>query len=416
MEPREVRAWLRDHPPDLDWLGKPGWHQIRWRDLRGAWHTARRPVRSGRELVSLLDRAPPADVFVGTAAWLDPARLPRLGDARAPRPILLDHLVAFDLDERPCCLARLERARRAAVRLCDWIERATALELEHVAFSGAKGFHVVARDPDRAPFREPNLRAREAKVRAARQRLLDAALAAGHPVDPVVTADTRRVLRLPGTLHGATGWPCSVVPLEALDQPIALLLATLPKPAWATPFPRWRPPPRPQRRAPIAAAERALELQASTRVPGTRDRHALLWWAPRAWGCRQRARRHVLQALEALRLGPALLWERDGQLLVLVPRAIPQRALAAGAQAAGLGQLAASLDARGEAWLAVAPRASAGALGPGLRPAGVVEGSRCAHPWSRAHLDLAQRLGQPLAGGADAAGTAAPRLRLAELR
>ena len=57
----------------------------------------------------------PTDVYVSTSSWLDPINLPRIKDTKRPSPILLDHLVVFDIDIRPFCLTRLEEARKATL-------------------------------------------------------------------------------------------------------------------------------------------------------------------------------------------------------------------------------------------------------------------------------------------------------------
>lgn len=423
--PAELADWSRAHPPDLGWLERPARHQFRWRDAAGRWHTAAGRVSSPARLVRALARHPARDAYVGTASWLDPVRLPRLRDVASSAPVLLDHLVVFDLDAAPWSLRRLDAARESARRLLAWMGRETDLRLAHVTYSGAKGFHVVARDPDRGPFQEPDPRRRESLVRTARQALLRRALGAGHPVDPTVTADTRRVIRLPGTLHGATGWACSILPADALERPVAEWLPTLPRHPRARMPPRWslrlrvprlRLPGRPAR----AATPARLEMQASTHVPGTRDRSALLAWLPSAWSASEGAARRVARALDEARLGPGLLWRQGDRLLLLVPRAIPRARLARVAPLFGLQALPATLDMRGHAWATVAPsRWEDGVQDEVLEPFGVLHGVSCRHPWSRAHLDLARRLGQPVTPpeeGSLTAGSERARLRLAEMR
>lgn len=413
LPPGASLAWLRAHPPSLGWLDRPGWHAFRWRDEGGRWRTARRRVPDARRLVEELARHPPRDVYVGTASWLEPVGLPRLRDPG--RPALLDHLVVFDIDRAPFSLASLERARRDAQRLVAWLARETALDLAHVAFSGAKGFHVVLRDPDRAPFALADPKAREAAVRASRAALLARVRAAGHEVDPTVTADTRRILRLPGTLHGATGWACAPVPPGAIERPVAEWIEEMPRHERALALPADAPAPSPRPATPRAAAAHAggLELQASSHVAGTRERGAILAWT---------SARLPLAALDArLRaagLGPALTWRQGERRLVLVPRALPVPALARAAKALRLGGFGAALAARGHAWVAVAPRsAPEGAMDAAIVPEASLAGAACAHPWSRPHLDLARRLGAaPEAHEGEACGSERASMRLAQIR
>ena len=98
----------------------------------------------------------PTDVYVSTSSWLDPVNLPRLNDSKRPVPILIDHMVVFDIDMRPFSTSRLESARKEALNLREWICQNSDLEIRHVSFSGSKGFHIVATDPDRSLFEEPD--------------------------------------------------------------------------------------------------------------------------------------------------------------------------------------------------------------------------------------------------------------------
>ena len=150
-------------------------------------------------------------------------------------------MVIFDIDMRPFCRSRLERARKAAQSLRDWLLENTELRIQHVSFSGSKGFHLVAHDPDRSAFAEPDPAKREEAVREQRKTLLDSAIEAGHPVDPVVTADTRRIIRLPGTVHGLTGWECTILDEGWLERPVAEWAGSIPRHPMAARLPA-RPP------------------------------------------------------------------------------------------------------------------------------------------------------------------------------
>ena len=114
-KPRWTESSLSEHydspnPICLDWLEKPSRHQFRWRTLSGPWVTARRRIASKNHLVKEFQGSMPTDVYVSTSSWLDPVNLPRLRDKRRPSPILLDHLVVFDIDMRPFCKRKLEAA------------------------------------------------------------------------------------------------------------------------------------------------------------------------------------------------------------------------------------------------------------------------------------------------------------------
>ena len=85
-------------------------------------------------------------------------------------------------------------------------------------FSGSKGFHLFYLDLERDKFAIEDPKEREEAVRASRKQLLTRVLEEGFNVDNRVTADTRRIIRLPGSIHGTTGYQCTVLGLEQLKN------------------------------------------------------------------------------------------------------------------------------------------------------------------------------------------------------
>ena len=225
----ELSTYYFDREIDLSWLNKSSRHQFRWKSLKGPWVTSDRRISSSKKLIQLFSNSIPTDVYVSTSSWLNPVNLPRIKDTKKPSPILLDHLVVFDIDIRPFCLIRLEEARKATLNLRNWLIENTDIKIRHITFSGSKGFHIIAEDPNRVPFSEPDPVLREEKVKSQRKQLLNQVIEAGHPVDKVVTADTRRVIRLPGTIHGKTGWICTILNNEWIESPVNEWINEIPK-------------------------------------------------------------------------------------------------------------------------------------------------------------------------------------------
>ena len=48
-------------------------------------------------------------MYVGTSAWLTPIDLPKRSDTDAPHPVLIDHMVVFDIDFTPFSYRRLNK-------------------------------------------------------------------------------------------------------------------------------------------------------------------------------------------------------------------------------------------------------------------------------------------------------------------
>lgn len=414
---------------DLSWLDKPTMHQFRWRTLKGPWVTSRKRISSGKSLVKSFDSLP-TDVYVSTSSWLDPVNLPRLNDSKRPSPILIDHMVVFDIDMRPFCRSRLEIARKETLRLREWVIENTDLKIRHVSFSGSKGFHIVAIDPDRSPFEEPDPVKREQVVRENRKALLGRVIEAGHDVDPVVTADTRRIIRLPGTLHGSTGWVCSVLEEGMLERPVGEWISDISKHENASSMPR-RPPiqiPRFKSRKKTAArsspvistSQEFVSLEVSSHVPGTKDRSALVAWLPVRWGGASESIERAQREFDSIDLGPVAYLHDGARVLAIIPRAIPRDFLLSRIGRIGIRGLENDLRRFEHSWVRISGRMAEGDWEAEMEPITVLgydSSERCMHPWSAPHLDLCKRLGLPIRYGAgDISGKPKASIRVAVRR
>ena len=106
----DLSSYYSSNEVDLSWLKKSSQHQFRWKTIKGPWVTSDRRISSSKKLFELFSNSMPTDVYVSTSSWLNPVNLPRIKEIKKPSPILLDHLVVFDIDIRPFCLLRLEEA------------------------------------------------------------------------------------------------------------------------------------------------------------------------------------------------------------------------------------------------------------------------------------------------------------------
>ncbi len=414
---------------DLSWLDKPTRHQFRWKTLKGPWVTSRKRISSGESLVKSFDSMP-TDVYVSTSSWLDPVNLPKLKDSKRPPPILIDHMVVFDIDMRPFCRSRLELARKEALSLSEWITENTDLRIRHVSFSGSKGFHIVAIDPDRSPFEEPDPVKREQVVRENRKALLGRVIEAGHDVDPVVTADTRRIIRVPGTLHGSTGWACSILGEGLLERPVREWISDIPKHEMASSMPR-RPPikiPRFKHRKKTAVRTRTVmagshefvSLEVSSHVPGTKDRSALVAWLPIRWGNASDSIDRAQMEFDSIDLGPVAYMHDGERVLAIIPRAIPRDFLLSRIGRMGIRRLENDLRRFEHSWVRISGRMVEGDWEAEMEPITVLgydSSERCMHPWSAPHLDLCKSLGLPIRHGAgDISGKPKASIRVAVRR
>ena len=129
--------------------------------------------------------------------------------------IFLSSDIVFDIDRSPFSAANLELARQDTLRLLAFCDD-NQLAVKYIAFSGSKGFHVICADPRR--YDDPSPLVREDMAKAARREIIARVLAEGIAIDTKITADTRRIIRVPGTINSKTGYVCTVLSRDQLSQ------------------------------------------------------------------------------------------------------------------------------------------------------------------------------------------------------
>ncbi len=156
-----------------------------------------------------------AACLLASALGLPSALFLALSEFRGKRPgyriahnILLGQELYFDIDAP----GDLPAAKEDAAALLSFLRREGLRDLALV-YSGNKGFHVHAYDfePRFLPRLPEDPRKREAAAQAARADLVNRIVRAGIGIDVEITMDTRRILRLPGTVHGTTFNICEFV-------------------------------------------------------------------------------------------------------------------------------------------------------------------------------------------------------------
>lgn len=197
---------------------------MRRRDGRLSFVKVKDRVRDPTRLLSELARRRPHHVYFTTSTWLDPLRLGPRDFSRAGRPgyqvahnVFLDQGLFFDIDVE----GDLATAAHHLVVLRDLLRSQWGFRHFRAVFSGSKGFHLYVDDftirdfVDEVPA-APG--AREDLHPVVKARFTDAALEAGIAVDAAVTLDPRRILRVPGTVHGRTLTLCEVVEVGRVES------------------------------------------------------------------------------------------------------------------------------------------------------------------------------------------------------
>jgi hypothetical protein len=254
------------------------------------------------------------DVYYSTSTYLDPtsvaSRPKKSTDYWGPGNVVLGHDVAFDLDRRPLSIFNLERARKDAVRLLDLLSDQN-YPLKYVAFSGSKGFHLVFDDIDRTI--EPDLHRREASIIQRRKALVDDIVMKGIKIDTTVTADTRRIIRLPGTINSKTGYCCQYLTVDQLRSPVVDWIDGISSLEDHVKIPRFKLKPLPKlkiKRLPKVIdkdIDHGYTTFITSSVLGTKGRHAVLLSLPK--GPQERVVRTLRQVQEEYDLTDLYLFE-----------------------------------------------------------------------------------------------------------
>ena len=400
MEDFDFHQYYQNHEVDISWLAKSSQHEFRWRCTNGRWKKANRRVSSIETFRKAIFQDNPADIYFSTSSWLNPIDLPRLSDETRPHPILLNHLVVFDIDFSPLSLDNLEQARITTLKLYNWIEKNYDYEFISISFSGSKGFHLFYNDLDRTLFSIENAKDRENAVKQERSKLLQQVLLAGFKVDPRITADTRRIIRLPGSIHGKTGLLCHRIGLNRLETNIE---------SWINKVPSYYTDleiPKTVKAQNKKAVEKGVKeekeqidqhtymMEVSNHLPDTKDRSALIFWTPYSWGTGDKCFERLNTLIEMENLDYCVIFSDGERILFICPESITRAKVVKILTHIGLDKLASTLEQREHYWVRIS-----GIMGDdGIwqnepKFISIISNNNSKSIYSKAHLTLLTKLG-----------------------
>ena len=361
MEDFDFHQHYQNHEVDISWLSKPSQHEFRWRNSDGRWRKSKRRVSSIATFRKALFQDNPADIYFSTSSWLNPIDLPRLSDENKPHPILLNHMIVFDIDFSPLSLENLELARITTVELHKWIEENYDYELISISFSGSKGFHLFYNDLDRSLFSIENAKEREVAIKDERKKLLQEVLLAGFKVDPRITADTRRIIRLPGSIHGKTGLLCHRINIEKLEKNIESWINEVPSYFSDLEIPRTAIS-QDKEKKPVKAyvkdekeqvEQYTYMMEVSNHLPGTKDRSALIFWTPHSWGTGSECFERLNTLIEMENLGYCVIFSDGERILFICPESITRAKVVKILNYLGMEKLSENLKQRDHYWVRI---------------------------------------------------------------
>ena len=400
MEDFDFHQYYQNHEVDISWLTKPSQHEFRWRCSNGRWRKSNRRVSSIETFRKAIFQDNPADIYFSTSSWLNPIDLPRLSDETRPHPILLNHLIVFDIDFSPLSCENLEKARETTLNLHNWIEENYDYELLSISFSGSKGFHLFYNDLDRTLFSIEDAKKRENAVKEERNKLLQEVLLAGFKVDPRITADTRRIIRLPGSIHGKTGLLCHRIGLEVLETNVESWINKVPSYYTDLEIPKTA---KVQNKKEVKkyvqdekkeTTEFSYMMEVSNHLPGTKDRSALIFWTPYSWGTGAECFERLNTLIEMENLGYCAIFSDGERILFICPESITRAKVVKILNDLGMGKLSENLKQREHYWV----RISGIMRDDGLwynepKFISIIKNNNSKSTYSKSHLTLLTKLG-----------------------
>ena len=403
MEDFDFNQYYQNHEVDLSWLTKPSQHGFRWRCSNGSWRKSKRRVSSVDSFRKAIAKDNPSDIYFSTSSWLEPIDLPNLNDETKPHPILLNHLIVFDIDFAPLSLDNLEQARLTTLNLRKWIQKNYDYELMSISFSGSKGFHLFYNDPDRSLFSLENAKEREFAVKQERMKLLEQVLLAGFKVDPRITADTRRIIRLPGSIHGKTGLLCHRINAEKLETNIESWIndvpsffgnIDIPKVAIGKPKKVNQDSKKVTKKIQENIVEQTYMIEVSNHLPSTKDRTSLIFWTPYLWGIEEECLERLEDLVRSENLADSYIFSDGQRILFICPEAFTRAKIVKLLDKIGMEKLSKTLATRKHYWVRISGIMNEdGKWYNEPRFVSMIKGNNSKQNYSKAHLTLLSKLG-----------------------
>ena len=421
MKDFDFNQYYQNHEVDFTWLEKPSQHEFRWRCADGSWRKSKRRVSSIETFRKSISQDNPSDIYFSTSSWLNPVDLPNLNDETKPHPILLNHMIVFDIDFAPLSLENLEQARTTTLKLQNWIEKNYDYELISISFSGSKGFHLFYHDLDRSLFSIENARERENAVKEARNKLLQEVLLAGFKVDPRITADTRRIIRLPGSIHGKTGLLCHRISLERLSKSVDSWIDQVPSFFGQLEMPKTA---NAQNKTAVKKYLKVKEeqidqhtymMEVSNHLPGTKDRSALIFWTPYSWGTGAKCFERLNTLIEKENLDCCAIFSDGERVLFICPESITRAKVVKILSELGIEKLSQNLKQREHYWVRISGiMDDDGIWHNEPKFISIINNNNSTSIFSKPHLSLLTKLGIPIDNSQHdkLAGNSEPSIRM----
>ena len=247
---------------------------------------------------------------------------------------------------------------------------------------------------------------------------------AGFKVDPRITADTRRIIRLPGSIHGKTGLLCHRISLETLSNSVDLWIdhvpnfypeLNIPKTAKAQVNKDKNPMKKHVLDEQIQTTEHTYMVEVSNHLPGTKDRSALIFWTPYSWGTGTECFKRLNTLIEMENLSYCTIFSDGERILFICPESITRAKVIKILTNIGLEKLANTLENREHYWVRIS-----GIMGDdGIwhnepKLISIIKNKYSESTYSKSHLTLLTKLGVAIDKShyEDVSGNSEPSIRM----
>ncbi len=216
-----LKYYYQSNLVDLKPIPNVKFRHFRLRLLDGTFHKIKHKIHNSEDLRESLTDYIPLDVYYSTATWLNPHLIASRLDKDILKNIFIACDLSFDIDISNK-IKTLADAKMQALMLIDFLE-SKGFKVRYSAFSGSKGFHIVCDEPW-ASENELDPLKRELKSIEDRKKIVKEASSEKILFDEKVTVDTRRIIRLPGTINSKTGFVCTILKKKELESDIETIL------------------------------------------------------------------------------------------------------------------------------------------------------------------------------------------------
>jgi len=224
-----LEIFYNDNELDLSVISDLSRRHFRIISSHGKFLKIKDRINNSDQLKKKLINLRPKDVYYSTSTYLNPTTVGPRGKERSiltKSGIVMKNDISFDLDREPLSIRNLEKARKDCKRLIDFMD-GKGYSLKYIAFSGSKGFHVIYEDKEGVSIADPF--EREMEIIKIRKELVNKIKEQGISIDSAITVDTRRIIRLPGTINSKTGYACTLLTRSQIDQPIINWISDIPR-------------------------------------------------------------------------------------------------------------------------------------------------------------------------------------------